>query len=102
MVKSADNQEWVYVIIRDPNVDDKLAAIHDKEKDIYFIPVFRKREEADNCLLNLPLERGIKYEVQAIFREDLYKDAAQNGFLLFFLSEDGRINERIDPKSIQV
>ena len=100
MVKLADKDKWVYVIIKNPNSDDKLAGIHDKEKDIDFIPVFRKREEADHCLLNLPLERGIKYEVQAIFLEDLSIDAAKNGFLLFFMSGDGKINERIDPKSI--
>ena len=100
MVKLADKDEWVYVIIRNPGTDDKIAGIHDREKDIDFIPVFKKKEEADHCLLNLPLERGVKYEVQAIFFEDLSKDAVKNGFLLFFMSSDGKINERIAPKSI--
>jgi hypothetical protein len=36
--------------------------------------------------------------VQAILREELLKDAAAGGFMVFLLSETGEIREKIKPR----
>ena len=99
MRKTPDKNEWVYVIIRDPEGHAMIAGIHDHEKEIDFIPVFKEKKEADHGLLNLPLERGVKFEVQAVIMEDLAKDAVENGFLLFFMGNEGVVHDIIDPNA---
>jgi hypothetical protein len=42
-------------------------------------------------------EKGKKYEAQAIFFDELAKDAAQHGFMLYMLNADGEILEEIEP-----
>ncbi len=102
MGKSIDKDSWVFVVIQNPGVDEKLVGIHDKEKDIDFIPAFMKKEEAAEYFMNLPREAGKKYEVQAIIFEELSADAAKNGFMIFLLDKEGRTQEKIEPKSFHI
>jgi hypothetical protein len=47
--------------------------------------------------LGLTRQPGHKYEVQAILREELIKDAAAGGFMIFLLNESGDVLEKIKP-----
>jgi len=46
-------------------------------------------------MFHLHLEKKNKYEVQAIIYEDLARHAAENGFLVFVLDEEGQVLERL-------
>ncbi len=92
----AENQ-WVWVVVQDPSGNEQFLGQHDKQENISFIPAFHSKEEAQQCFLNLARQKGRKYEVQAILYEELAKDAAANGFMIFLLDENGDVLERIKP-----
>jgi hypothetical protein len=48
-------------------------------------------------LINLPTQKGTKYEIQAIMHGDLTRDAFANNFLIFVLDEDAKIIRKIFP-----
>jgi len=82
---------WVYVFVCDPEKDESFLGLYDGEKDVHFIPAFRSKEEANDCFLNLPREKGRKYELQAIHIEELYEAAAQNNFAVALVDQDGKV-----------
>jgi hypothetical protein len=47
--------------------------------------------------MDMPRHKGRKYEVQAILFEELSKDAAAGGFMIFLLNENGEVLEKIKP-----
>ena len=89
------DDQWVWVVVQDPGSNEQYLGQHDEEEDISYIPVFSDKEVAQQGLLNLTREPGHKYEVQAILREELIKDAAAGGFFVFLLSESGQVIEKI-------
>ncbi|MGD8991829.1 MAG: hypothetical protein PVI00_10295 [Desulfobacterales bacterium] len=92
-----DQDQWVWVVVQDPGGDEQFLGQHDEQEDISFIPVFADKEAAQQGLLGLTRQPGLKYEVQAILREELLKDAAAGGFLIFLLNESGDVLEKIKP-----
>ena len=94
----AENQ-WVWVVVQDPSGNEQFLGQHDKQENISFIPAFHSKEEAQQCFLNLARQKGRKYEVQAILYEELAKDAAANGFMIFLLDENGDVLKKIKPSA---
>ena len=92
-----DNDQWVWVVVQDPGGNEQFVGQHDEQEDISFIPVFADKEAAQQGLLGLTRQPGHKYEVQAILREELIKDAAAGGFMIFLLNESGDVLEKIKP-----
>ncbi len=92
-----DEDQWVWVVVQDPGGNEQFLGQHDEQEDISFIPVFADKEAAQQGLLSLTRQPGHKYEVQAILREELLKDAAAGGFMIFLLSETGDILKKIKP-----
>jgi len=88
---------WVWVVILDPGKNEQFLGQHYKEEDISFIPTFLKKEEALECLDHLTRDEEKKYEVQAILYEELARDAAEHGFMLFILNGAGKVLEKITP-----
>ena len=97
MQQMKDEDQWVWVVIQDPGANERFLGQHDQQEDISFIPVFADKEAAQQGLLNLTRQPGSKYEVQAILREELLKDAAAGGFVIFLLNENGEVFEKIKP-----
>jgi len=97
MSKLIKGNPWVWVVVIDPGGNEQFLGQHDKEKDVSFIPTFLEKEEALQGLKNLSFEEGHKYEVQAIQYEELARDSAENGFMLFILSGAGKVLEKIRP-----
>lgn len=89
--------EWVWVVVQDPAGDEQFLGQQDEQENISFIPAFHSKEVAQQSFLNLARQKGHKYEVQAILYEELVKDAAANGFMIFLLDENGEILEKIKP-----
>jgi hypothetical protein len=89
--------QWVWVVVQDPGGKEQFLGQHDKLENISYIPVFHSKEEAQQCFMNMDRQKNCKYEVQAILFEELAKDAAANGFMVFLLNDQGDILEKIKP-----
>ena len=97
MQNMKDEDQWVWVVVQDPGGNEQFLGQHDEQEDISFIPAFTDKEAAQQGVLNLMRDPGHKYEVQATLREELVKDAAAGGFVVFLLNESGDILEKIKP-----
>ena len=95
MQNMKDEDQWVWVVVQDPGGNEQFVGQHDQQEDISFIPAFSDKESAQQGFLNLTRQPGHKYEVQAILREELIKDAAAGGFMVFLLDENGEVLEKI-------
>ncbi len=95
MTDKLTSDTWIYVIVQDPGGNEQFLGQYDDKKDVSFIPAFYEKDDAQQCLIQLITEKGKKYEAQAILFEELTKDAAQHGFLIFMLNADGEILEEI-------
>jgi hypothetical protein len=89
--------QWVWVVVQDPGGKEQFLGQHDQQENISFIPAFHSKEEAQQCFMSLARQKGRKYEVQAILHEELLKDAAADGFMIFLLNENGDVLEKIKP-----
>jgi len=100
MSKKIKDDQWVWIVVQDPGGDEQFLGQRDETKDMSFIPTFLEKDAALQCMNHLALERGHKYETQAILYEDLAPKAAEQGFRLFILNESGVVLEKIDPKPL--
>lgn len=97
MSKLVKEDSWVWVLIQEPEGSGQMLGQHDKENDIGFIPAFLEKEEALMCYHQLALDKGRKYEVQAVLYEELLGSASQNNFMVFILDGSGKILEKNAP-----
>ena len=97
MSKKIKDDQWVWVVVEDAEGNEQFLVQRDETKDISFIPMFLEKEAALQCMNHLSLERGHKYEVQAILYEELVPKANEQGFCLLVLNESGEVLEKIDP-----
>ena len=97
MSKKINDDQWVWVVVQDPEGNQQLLGQRDETKDMSFISTFLEKDAALQCMKHLALERGHKYEVQAILYEELVPKAAEAGFRLFVLNESGVVLDKIDP-----
>lgn len=88
---STQAENWVYVFVCDPGIDESFLGLHDKEKNINFIPAFQSKDDANDCFLTLPREKGKKYELQAVHVEELHEDASKNGFAVALVDSEGKV-----------
>lgn len=82
---------WVYVFVLNPGKEESFLGLYNAEQDIHFIPAFRTKEEANDCFLNLPREKGKKYELQAIHVEELHEAAAKHNYVVAMIDQDGKV-----------
>ena len=82
---------WLWVVVSDKETEGHYLGLHDEEQDVNFIPAFENKEAANECFLQLPREKGKKYEVQAVHIEELTKDAEKAGFSIAIVDGDGKI-----------
>ncbi len=90
---------WLYVAVQKSGPSEQIVGQTDTELDISFIPAFLDKESAQQAMFHLHLEKKKQYEVQAIIYEDLARHAAEGGFLVFVLDEDGTVIERLPDGS---
>lgn len=88
---SNGGEGWLWVVVSDKETEGHYLGLYDEEQDVNFIPAFESKEEANDCFLQLPREKGKKYEVQAVHIEELTKDAEKAGFSVAIVNGDGKI-----------
>ena len=96
MGKLVEKDQWVWVVVQDPGGNEQFLGQHDQEKNESFIPTFLEKEEAQQGFTLMTIEKGHKYEVQAILFEDLSRRAAENEFMIFILNGSGEVLGKIN------
>jgi hypothetical protein len=91
MTDRIGKDQWVYVFIQDPGGNEQFFGLRDEEKDVSFIPLFKEKEDALQCFVNMPKDPGKRYEAQAVQVDDLQKQAGRQGFKLYLLDAAGKI-----------
>ena len=94
-----EKDQWVWVVIQDPDREPRLLGQLDEENDTTFIPTFLNKEAAEECFLKIVRQKGHKYEIQAIMYEDLLDLGADNGFTIFILDGEGTLLKKVDQTS---
>ena len=94
---SKTESQWYYVVIQNPGMpSEELMGFETDAIPAPFIPAFKSKEEAQQCFLMMPKDvMNKKYEVQAIIKDDLLKQAEANGCKLFLMDEKGSIKEEL-------
>jgi len=92
-----DRDQWVWVVVQDPDKDEQMLGQHDSEQNISFIPIFMDKEAGQECLQYLVRDEGKRYELQATLYAELERHSEENGFRLYVLSKSGEILEKIRP-----
>jgi hypothetical protein len=100
MKKELKPDTWIWVIVQNPGPQEQFLGQHYEDQNVSFIPAFFEKEDAQQCLIQMATNKGDKYEVQAIFFEELTADAAKHDFMIFMLNADGEILEKINPQTI--
>ena len=90
MNQKKNKEGWVYAFVCNPGADESFLGLYSKSNDLNFIPAFYTKEEANDCFLSLPREKGKKYELQAVHIEELTKDAEENGYAVVMVDGDGK------------
>ena len=90
-----DATTWLYVAVQKNGPNEQIVGQADNQLDISYIPAFKSKDAAQQAMFHLRLEKKKKYEIQAIIYEDLARHAAENGFLILVLDEDGKVLERL-------
>ena len=90
--------EWFYCIIQDPETSqEQLMGFKDDTTDTDFIPIFKAKEEAQQCFLLMPKDvMNHKYEVQAMIKEDILAQTKKTGHKVFILNEKGQIKQELE------
>lgn len=97
MQNMKNEDQWVWIVVKDPGSNEQFLGQHDQKDDISFIPAFLDKDSAQQGFLYLVRQPGHKYEVQAILRDELLKEAAASGFMVFLLGDNGEVLEKIQP-----
>jgi hypothetical protein len=97
MTQKIKSDSWVYVLVQNPGSEEHIVGQREPEHQIAFIPTFMDKEAAMQGVINLPKDKGHKYEIQAIIYEDLEKYAAEGQFLIFILDDQGHIVDKRSP-----
>ncbi len=97
MTNKLKDDTWIFVVVQNPGGNEQFFGLQDAETSIAYIPAFKSKEDAQDCLIHLPTQKGTKYEVQAVMYKDLIQDAFANDFFVFMLDADGKIIDKIFP-----
>lgn len=82
---------WVYVFVADPEKEERFLGLFNQEQNVNFIPAFLSKEDANDCFLTMPREKGVKYELQAIHVEELQEIATENDFAVAMVDSEGKV-----------
>lgn len=85
------NNGWVYVFVGSSGANEEYLGLYDEDTKMNFIPVFSNKDDAQECFLSIPREKGKKYEVMAVHVEELNEQAAKSDFVVAMVDKDGKI-----------
>jgi len=89
--ETSNSEGWVWVIVFEADGEEQYLGLYDEDQDVHFIPAFPSKEDANDCYIDLPREKGKKYEIQAVHIEELTQDAGKADFLVALLDGEGNV-----------
>ncbi len=91
------DDDWIWAVIQDPEKNPQYLGQRDDQKGVFYIPIFKEKDQALQCMNLLKKDEAFKYEPQAVFYGELINDAQKNGFLVVLIDGEGKIQEWIQP-----
>ena len=101
MPEPIEKDTWVWVVVMDPEASPQYLGQEEDGTNTAYIPTFRSKEDAQQGVVRLSIEKSRKIEIQAVMFDHLCEDAEAGGFHLFVIDEDGAIVEKISPTDIK-
>ena len=97
-MKQNGKSEWFYCIVENEGTKlDQLMGFKDDETNTEFIPIFKTKEEAQQCFLLMPKDAmNCKYEIQAIIKEDIFLQTEKTGHNIFIMDDKGKIIKELE------
>ena len=93
-------ETWIWAIVQNSGINESFLGQEDKENGLRFIPAFYNKDASLMCINLFQKDESMKFEPQAVIYEDLVTYTKENGYLIFFLDEKGKILEQIDPNTL--
>ena len=97
MPEPLNKDSWVWVVVMDPEANPQYMGQQEEGTQVAYIPAFRSKEDAQQGVVSLSIEKGKKIEIQAVMFDHLCEDAEAGGFHLFIVDAEGAIVEKISP-----
>ncbi|MCK5541815.1 MAG: hypothetical protein KAI40_03915 [Desulfobacterales bacterium] len=90
--------EWFYCIVENSGTSiDQLMGFKDDETQTEFIPIFKTKEEAQQCFLLMPKDvMNLKYEIQAVIKDDILMRTKETGHKIFLMDDKGQIIKELE------
>ena len=91
------DENWYYVIVQNPGTSvEQFVGYKDEKSNSQFLPVFKTREEAQQCFQLIPKDLfNAKYEIQAVIEDDLLRVSEEQNFKLYLLDGQGSIVDTV-------
>lgn len=88
-------EDYVWVLTeQEPGKEETFVGLSNEEGE-NFIPATATREEAMQLLALLPMGQG-KRQVEAIHRFQIASRAAEQGFQVYVVDQQGNLQERLE------
>ena len=93
-----EKSEWFFCIVQDPGTaQEQVMGFKDDKTKIEFIPAFKSKEEAQTCFLLMPKDvMNLKYEVQAVIKEDIFSQIKKTSHKIFLMDDKGQIIKELE------
>ena len=93
MEKQTANEDYVWVITQGPEYEENFVGLVD-DQNAKFVPVTMEKFEAEAIKARLPNESG-QLQVEAIHREQLIKEAGEQGFAVKLVDAAGVVKQTL-------
>ncbi|MBF0552020.1 MAG: hypothetical protein HQK60_15985, partial [Deltaproteobacteria bacterium] len=88
----------IWVVIGRKGQAETMLGINDAQNDLYFIPIFKTKEEGLGCLPRLAQASDMTYELQATRFEMVQTTANEKKYYIYMLGSLGEILYKIPPE----
>ena len=94
MEPKIDPKEYVWVVVDITGAEENFVGLTNDAGE-QFIPVCASKDQAEALLAQIPAEGDRKRQAEAIHKDQLLKEAAENGFDVFLVDQNGTLLGRL-------
>ncbi len=97
MTQEPKKEDYLWIITETKDENTTIVGMAAEDSD-QFIPAARTKEEALVLMGRLPAGEGGERQVEAMHKERLFEQAADDGYQVFVVDMNGLILERLTPQ----